>query len=338
MPTLTTYTKSTEANILANPPTADGEMAFSTDTKKLFISEGTEWRYWQADKSIGKYQLGSELVSRPVYHVDSSQSSYLFDENGLNVTNGGSIAKIKDQISGHFIEAPNALSQPTYIGSAGTTPLALPNGDARINGLPVMQFDGISQYLEPSIEMIRDRSHSNGVTYMAVFRQTPQKRTADGLTDSTYWVNRGYTPLFGVRDAISFSGRNDTNTYKYFYTTSINTQNPAHMNKYEGDQGECSLITCRFSNNPNSNAGYIELRHITSLGSQKTYGDEYYRASTGSHWQMPFAGLRIGINAHYPNNRYAGEIGEIIVWPETLSQEDYDNAGSYLANKWGFTW
>jgi hypothetical protein len=338
MPTLTTYTKATEANILANPPTADGEMAFSTDTKKLFISEGTEWRYWQADKSIGKYQLGSELVSRPVYHIDPSQSSYLFDENGLNVTNGGSIAKIKDQITGRFIEAPNALSQPTYIGSAGTTPLALPNGDARINGLPVMQFDGISQYLEPSIEMIRDRSHSNGITYMAVFRQTPQRKTADSSTDSTYWVNRQYTPVLGVRDAISFTPRNDTNASNYIYTTHIGAINMINMNKYEGDQGECSLITSRFANNPNSSSGYLEIRHITSLGSQKTYGNEYYRVPTGFHWQIPFAGLRIGINAQYVGYRYAGEIGEIIVWPESLSQEDYDNAGSYLANKWGFIW
>ena len=48
MPTLTSYTKSTEENILNNPPSADGEMAFSTDTKKLFISQGTEWSYWSA--------------------------------------------------------------------------------------------------------------------------------------------------------------------------------------------------------------------------------------------------------------------------------------------------
>ena len=117
MPTLTSYTKSTEENILNNPPSADGEMAFSTDTKKLFISQGTEWSYWSADKTLGNYYLGPDPVPRPFHHFDPTVSTSMVDSNGLPVSNGGSVAAIKDLAGGAKIESDTALQQPTLISA-----------------------------------------------------------------------------------------------------------------------------------------------------------------------------------------------------------------------------
>jgi hypothetical protein len=339
MATLTTYTKSTEANILSNPPSADGEMAFATDTKKLFLSEGTDWVFWSPTKYLGKYQLGSELVARPFNHIDISQTNTCLDSNGLAVTDGGSVARIRDLISNSYVETSTALQQPTMVSAAGTTPLALPNGDARINNLPVLQFDG-SQYLNPSIEMKRNRIYASGVTVMAVIRQTPQPKNLDNTADSLYWIPDGnYSAVTGQYNSIWIAPRKDSNVSKYWYNgfngLGINTQG---MNYYDGDQGECTLFTARGSINPNSNRQDIMLRIVTSLGSQKTYNTEYSRSTNASTDDYEFGGVQIGTNAQYSTYTMRGEIGEIIWWSESLSDSDYNKAGQYLSSKWGFTW
>ena len=245
MATLTTYTKSTEANILSTPPTADGELAFSTDTKKLFLSEGTDWVIWNADRTHGKYQLGAEVVARPFNHIDISQTSTCLDTNGLEAADNGSVAKVRDLVSGAYIEASTALQQPVLISQSGTTPLVLPTGDARINNLPVLQFDG-TQYLNPSIEMMRNRRYASGLTLMFVCRQTPQPKNADGSDDSVYYDSAGnYSAVCGQFKSVSISSRKDTNISKYWYTTfnKVNVSN-TNYNRYDGDPRRMYIIYC----------------------------------------------------------------------------------------------
>ena len=62
MPQLTSYTKDTQSNILSNPPTADGQIAFATDTYQFYISEGTNWRSYQARKIYGNYALTESIT------------------------------------------------------------------------------------------------------------------------------------------------------------------------------------------------------------------------------------------------------------------------------------
>lgn len=347
MPTLTSYTKSTEENILNNPPSADGEMAFSTDTKKLFISQGTEWSYWSADKTLGNYYLGPDPVPRPFHHFDPTVSTSMVDSNGLPVSNGGSVAAIKDLAGGAKIESDTALQQPTLISAPGTTPYALPSGDARINGLPVWRFDG-SQYLEPSIEMKRQKIHTNGITIMVVHRQIPQPKSPDNSTDSIYWINNvSYTALLGLWNGIALTPRTDSNTGKYWYNKFIASVNTTYLNRYDGDQGECSLSVFRVATNPNVNRIDYYQRHVTSLGSQRSFGNastigvndyDFKHYTTNNTYSFPFGGLRLGTNATHSGYKYRGEIGEIIIWPESLGEEHYNTAGEYLADKWGFTW
>lgn len=352
MPTLTSYTKSTEESILNTPPSADGEMAFSTDTKKLFISEGTEWVYWTADRTTGKYYLGSDQVPRPFHHFDPTVSTSMADTNGLAVSNGGSIATIKDLAGGAKLEAETALQQPTLVSAPGTTPFALPSGDARINGLPVWRFDG-NHYLEPSIEMKRQVAYSTGVTIMVVHRQIPQYKTPDNSALSTYYIPSTdaryspYTALLGLWNDIAITPRTDTNASKYWYNRFIANLNSTYLNRYDGDQGECSLSVFRCSVNPFSAKLDFEQKHVTSLGTQSTLGSasvvgsnnsNVYRISSSSTRSFQLGGLRLGTNVSHGSYKYRGEVGEILVWGESLNQGDCDKAGEYLASKWGFTW
>lgn len=339
MATLTTYTKSTEASILANPPSADGEMAFATDTKKLFMSDGTDWVFWSPTKHLGKYQLGSELVARPFNHIDISQVNTCLDSDGLAVTNGGSVARVRDLITNSYIESATALQQPTMVSAAGTTPLVLLNGDARINNLPVLQFDG-TQYLSPSVEMMRNRIYASGVTVMFVIRQTPQPTNADNTADSLYYDSTSnYSAVTGQYDNIWITPRKDANTSKYWYTGFNGAgANPTNRNIYDGDQGECTLFTARGSINANSNRQDVSWRVVSSLGSQKTYGTEYYRNVIASTDDYEFGGVQLGTNKGHPTSPMRGEIGEVIWWSESLSDSDFNKAGQYLSSKWGFTW
>ena len=86
---------------------------------------------------------------------------------------------------------------------------------------------------------------------------------------------------------------------------------------------------------------------MTSLGSQRSFGNtstigvndyDFKHYTTSNTYSFPLGGLRLGINATHSSQKYRGEIGEIIIWPESLSEEHYNTAGEYLADKWGFTW
>jgi hypothetical protein len=155
-----------------------------------------------------------------------------------------------------------------------------------------------------------------------------------------------YTALLGLWNGIAITPRTDSNTSKYWYNKFIASINTTHLNRYDGDQGECSLSVFRVATNPNVNRIHYYQRHVTSLGSQRSLGNstigvndyDFKHYTTSNTYSFPFGGLRLGTNATHSGYKYRGEIGEIIIWPESLGEEHYNTAGEYLADKWGFTW
>lgn len=119
MADITSYRKDTERNILASPPTADGQLAFSTDTYKFFISVGDHWSVYYNSKNFGKYTLsdGYNLNYKPIYHLDASDSFFLRNAAGTTPSHLDSVTKIickstGKEITGSSSTAPKYITEP----------------------------------------------------------------------------------------------------------------------------------------------------------------------------------------------------------------------------------
>lgn len=339
MPQLTSYTKDTETNILANPPSADGELAFSTDSKKFFISDGTQWVIYKSFRNFASYDLDEtySVSTKPMYHLDASDSSTLLNSNSAAPSNGDSISKIVCKSSGKELTSEIVTEQPTYVSATGTSFIGQSTGDARIGGKNILQFDG-TQFLAYDYDNLQPTTSSRGFSFAYVGRV---ENIDAGLPSSIRTSD--FNPVFGGAYTYSpgfmFRPENGTNWYNHLYfgvrfgyTSQYNrapTEIPAPH-----QTGNYPLIFI-FRSICASN-GYLAQAHININNSQ--YSDTL--SATSQLFQNFYTGFILGANGQYKTSpgRHRGEIGEVLTFDSMLSTADINQLGNYLATKWSLNW
>lgn len=333
MPTLNTYTKDTESNIVSSAPSGDGEIAFSTDTRKFFISDGSNWVQYNTSKSYGSYSLSEtvNLSTKPLFHIDASNSNSLRNSSGTSPSNGDSISEAICLSSSKALSSSIVTEQPVYVSSSGTNIMGETSGDARIGGNPVLQFDG-NQLLSYDINGTKGINNSYGMTGVLVFRQQP----------SSTGNPSGYNGLFGTtRSGFSVTSRDN---YSYLYlnnrvgsqtsawnitnssVTNLSSVHPIILFVRIGHSPEGSITThVNFNKN---NSQYLAQY---SLGS-----NVLYTAPT------PLYGMTLAANyphgLHNNSYRFHGEIGEFLYFDSMLNNFNCNIIANYLATKWSLNW
>lgn len=328
MPQLTSYTKDTESNILANPPTADGQIAFATDTYRFYISEGTNWRSYQARKIYGNYALTESITlsSRPMYHIDASSIGTILNGSESQPTNGDGVASITCKATGKKMLSDFATEQPTYVSTTGTPIMGETTGDARIGGLNTMQFDG-TQMLAYDYDGQSSFHRFSGFTGILIFRA----EVDSGNTS-------GYVPLFGgVHTHAPGLAFRDTYSYPYMRLyTDINyiaRSLTALGSTAVFDQNHPTILVARYGVNKST---YVTNLDWNINNSQFT---DIYSAAYGG--PIPTVrGMMIGANGTYKGNtqRFHGEIGEFLFFDSMLNNKSVNTIANYLATKWSLNW
>jgi len=328
MPNLTTYTKDTESNILSNPPTADGQIAFATDTYKFYISEGTNWRSYLARKVYGNYNLTESisLSSRPIYHIDASNSSTVLNGNDSQPSDGDGVASITCKSTGKKMISEFATEQPTYVSAAGTPIMGETTGDARIGGLNTMQFDG-SQMLAYDYDGQSSFDRFPGFTAAIVFRAEVDSGNSSG-----------WSPLFGgslagpglvIRDNYSYPYIN----FRFGSGSTLNQSLSAQPTTAVFDQNHPNVLLARIALNKSLYSINLDW-NINNNQFTHTYSSTY----NGS--QNTLLGMILGANYAYKTStqRFHGEIGEFLFFDSMLNNKSTNTIGNYLATKWGQNW
>lgn len=328
MAILNQYTKAPEATIIANPPTADGAMAFSTDTKKLFLSDGSNWIQWNSDKDFSRYQIANEYFSKPLWHIDPSDGSTIKQASGFPAVNSSLAAHVTCKASQLTLYPSLESSAPMYVSSPGTNSY-LGDQDAMINGLPVLQFSG-DKRLQIGSNFHPDYiTHSNAVTVFCVFRNTKQSLVG---TDN---------PIYGTTPGVSNgSGMNTSIRNSYFRTGGPLVNGNNWKTKYNSsgerildlEQSKARLhFWAASSNSPATN--YHTYSRVVENGDSF----EYTHTGSRGHGYI-LSGLMLGSNPEYSTKYYYGEIGELLVWGQSLSRVQINSIGTYLSQKWGVEW
>lgn len=330
MPQLTTYTKDTESNILSNPPTADGQIAFATDTYKFYISEGTNWRSYEANRIYGNYDLNEtiNMSTRPMYHIDASNINTVLNGNSSLPSDGDGVSSITCKATGKKMISEFATEQPTYVSASGTPIMGETTGDARIGGLNTMQFDG-TQMLAYDYSGNNSFHRSTGWTAIIVVRPEVDSGNAGG------WV-----PIFGSSLAgLSFTFRDNYN-YPYFnYRLGTGSSYNMSMSSLGStaalDQvGNYPLIlVARVSVN--------KSRYIIS-SDWNINNNQFTLVSSNTYLssQNILQGMMLGGNNAYKTSdkRFHGEIGEFLFFDNMLNNNSVNTITNYLATKWSLNW
>ena len=329
MPQLTTYTKDTESNILASPPTADGQIAFASDTYKFYISDGTNWRSYVASKVYGNYDLSESITlsSKPMYHIDASSINTVLNGNDSQPSDGDGVASITCKATGKKMISEFATEQPTYVSASGTPIMGETTGDARIGGLNTMQFDG-TQMLAYDYDGQSSFHRSLGFTIALVLRAEVDSGNSSG-----------WSPLCGS----SFQGGGsltlkDSVSYPYFNIRfgaggSVNRSISAAGSTAVLDQNNPTVIIARLAANKSTYTFNFDWNVNNSQ-----FTDLYSSNYTGT--QTNLYGMMLGANSPYKTSakRFHGEIGEFLFFDSMLNNRSVNKIGNYLATKWSLNW
>ena len=339
MADLTTYIKDTEAGILATVTGGDGKMAFSTDTGKFFLSEGTNWVEWKSTREYGNYALGgSEISVRPLYHLDPSSTAHVKDTGGSVPVQDEGVASLTCKASGRVLTQTTGSNQPTYLVDATTPPIA-GTGDGRINSLNTLQFN-TQEYLAHDHNGSQEGSReSHGYTGMAVIRLTegPSGNTAGrlGLLGPHEEGSRLSTAfdLYFDDDVDppqwNFLGGGLANVWQ-----AAGTANGLYTASATIDDGDPVLIHWCVSSGPETDRAVIA--NCTTGGTHSWFRQSTLGTNvTRSLIRLP--GLALGRAARWDTAtyRFQGEVGEVLIWNSVVSHADLNTAGAYLATKWG---
>lgn len=345
MPNLSSYTKATEASILSSSPSADGEMAYSTDTNKLFLSDGTTWVEWRSDGlSRGSYSLDANTTinARPWRHIDMSDTTGMKNSTGSAPSNGDTISEITCKSTGKKLTQEVGVYQPKFISSAGTSPItshADADTDALINGKSVLQFknsktDGQTYIAEPPL------GHGDEPFLVKKISIFMVLRTAGG--------NNSYPTLLSSPVTRSIPSQN----YTFFSITD-------RSNLTDGSTGGFFIPNYKLSGNTGAQTAALPLgyRHIIyhtqdiSSSSMFAFSKSNNTSTSNNNTEGKYiitdtvpltpimTGLSIGHSVYgATHTSWGGEIGEIIFFRTLLSDADVNAIGAYLSSKWGITY
>jgi len=329
MPQLTTYTKDTESNILSNPPTADGQIAFATDTYKFYISEGTNWRVYLASKVYGNYDLNetTNISTRPMYHIDASSINTVLNGNDSQPSDGDGVASITCKSTGKKMISEIATEQPTYVSASGTSIMGETTGDARIGGLNTMQFDG-SQMLAYDYSGQNAFHRSAGWTGIIVSRIAVASGNGSGW--QPFFGGANYGAELNYRDSYNYSYFN----FKYARGTAANHSASTLGSTGKLHQGNYPFIFIARQAMNNSSLALHTDWNINNNQFSKGYSSGF------SDTQNTLYGMMLGANATYKTTtkRLHGEIGEFLFFDSMLNNKSVNKIASYLATKWSLNW
>lgn len=113
---ITSYKTGTTQEILNLDPSTPGEIAISTDTNSMFVSNGTGWSETVVHKRSGKeYTLsnGSSISETPILHFDANNRSTMLTEYGTTCNDGDEVA-VWNSLNSSERMTQDVHSRPVY--------------------------------------------------------------------------------------------------------------------------------------------------------------------------------------------------------------------------------
>ena len=322
MPALTNYTKSTEAYILSNPPSDDGQMAYAIDTQKLYISDSTNWIEWEANGNYSPYIIDGHTYRQPVCHLDASVASSMTNNDGEVISHGDTVASLQSLTGDKEFTAHSALGQPVYLSNNTTPPHGESSGDGRINGLGTLQFNGQQSLTH---DYLRNKTLILDEHSFFIVCRIPNL--------DTILAHGSYNPLFGsLYGGWNFVlRRNSSFNYIYNYGFSAGS--------VMSGTGMPELTSNTFIFYFSESRGYADTstyarRVAVTDSSGQLFSHSYQSAQNNS---VLGHGLQLGSTSSHVQFAI-GEVGEVLFFDKALKFSDVNRLGNYLSNKWALNW
>lgn len=327
MTNISSYIQDTEANIYSKFEATDGQIAFATDTKNLFIGNNGVWSKYTADIAYSDYSLDSNynVSLRPIYHVDASDQSYLRTSSGALPNHLDKVEKIICKSTGKEISNSFEIDQPKYISNSSAFPLGQNDGTARIAGKNVLQFNGSALYHDRSA--YGDFVKTDGQTFALVTRLSPEML---GSWDTRISIASNSWRSGGFNFYYRYSNKHIYNTTNILGAT----WNLSSAITEENNIPDTFIYCFRVLSSP---YGYTYDSAFIESGTFNSINKNTSTPQTATYIGL-IAGLFLGNATENQSQTSAylkGEFGEFIQFPKYLNDQDFDSLGQYMTNKWG---
>ena len=340
------YISDTKQNILSSGA-SENTFAHAVDTNELLLKLSTGWTQWRFDDSTGVYQLpDTDIVTSglPLTHIDVSDTrTGLINHHNLNARDTKTdMARVTPQIGGWIMTKATNSNMPTL-------------HDNLLNGKPGIKFLNKDSLITHDID-VRQRVYHGSFTMFMVFKL---HKYWNEWGDNTLQNRIGRTlmgTLWGSSNAHMGQDNSGGQTIGAWFDHNVNTD--IHLRPMGSGLIQSHYVRIRNSNEPYlSGHDLMEIpivlcMHYGSSYNGVAFADESTNVDVSSSggsiismsicnyqnyaWSSTSSvhtlnGLRIG--------GYGGfDLGEFILYNNTLPRDEVNHIGAHLANKWGSVW
>ena len=340
------YISDTKRNIL-NSDHPEDTFAHAVDTNELLHKQSNKWVTWRMDHNMGSYNLPDTNITTqntPLLHMDVSDiSTSILDHDKQRVHHESiEIKSVIPQVSGWVMSNPSVSRPPLYDQSL-------------INNLPGLKFTNKSALMTHD-NMVNSRVyHGDFTVFMAVqLHEYYINWNESVITDNPDRTNVGL--LWGCHNSHAGSSSTYTSTHiGGWYEHSINriairpigarlmhshgaNISPTSEPYLSGvDLKDAPMIICwQYSSSHNG----LYHTHESSEPDLHAPGgcvmsiniNNYIKSTWSSDIdELVLSGLRLGGLGGF-------NLGEYLIYNNTMNQNDINNIGSHLATKWGADW
>jgi len=340
------YISDTKQNILKSNAN-ENTFAHAVDTNELLLKLSTGWTQWRFDDSTGVYQLPDTSIvtsGLPLTHIDVSDTrTEMTNHHNMNARDKKTdMRRVTPQTGSWIMSNATNSTMPTL-------------HDNLLNGRPGLRFLQKDSLITQNIN-VRQRVYHGEFTMFMVFKL---HKYFNGWDDNTLQNRVGRTltgTLWGSSNAHLGSDNHGGETIGAWFDHNSNTD--LHLRPMGNSSNQSQYVRIRNSNEPYLSG--IDLMEIpivlcmqySSKYNGITFADETSRADITSPggstismnacnyqtyaWASKYSvntmnGLRIGGSGGF-------DLGEFILYNNTLPRDEVHQIGSHLANKWGSVW
>ena len=375
-PSIRSYIKDTQHNILQRDGTEQGTWAFASDTGNIFVSHGGGWLQYNSASSTGETVLThnnttTQLPYTSLGHFDATDQDTLITPSKSSVDDQEAVSRWKSTNNGIFSLDAQRISQ---------TPIYLTDGMG--TGLPGVDFKK-TKLVSPAVQ--NEHTYTGNFTTFMVLKFHPIWLNGDkynvGYTQTAYpgWEGTNernpdapnsfgiYGPCTLTNDRssigagiIDYYDANHASYRRYRYPRggldNVDTFSTASLftNTYDSKFGTSGMSEERLESQVHAYIRGLGLnwgdRMILSWRSQSAdknnlggstdfqcAGNGYNAHYGGTMGDHVLRGLSIGQG----NNSESGGwmiVGEMIIFNNYITNDDMDKIGNYLSLKWSTPW
>lgn len=342
------YISDIKGNIL-KADVSNNTFAHAIDTNELLLKRDGSWIEWRFDHNTGFYQLpGTDIVLNhtPLTHLDiSDTNTKIHNSDGFDIRGTTMPIDRLHAQTGNWSMSNNSDQQPPSYH------------DNLINNKPGLRFTQNNSLVTTDQHARQRVYHGNFTVFIVVelhkyyenLNTNELHDSMDRIIDGMFWgshaVHGGYDNNGGNNIGLWYDRTFSSSTgYLYIRPMGLGMHQSHHAQVKSNNEPYLSgtdlsitpMVICSQYHAAYNGVGYsnessdVDMSPASNIASVNVCNYQFYSAQSNGYMHT-LNGLRFGGKGGF-------NLGEYMLFNNTLSVDEINSVGSHLATKWGSVW